>query len=309
MRKLLKEEFLVVEEAEAGIRLDRFVTQRLTDYTRSHIQKLADAGEISLQGVPCKASYKVKAGDQITLRIPELKEPDILPEEIPLSIVFEDEDMLVVNKPQGMVVHPAAGNYTGTLVHALLAHCGDSLSGINGEKRPGILHRIDKDTSGLLLVAKNDVAHQHLATQIKEHSLTRAYQALVHGRFKTEKGEINLPIGRHPQNRKKMAVTYRNSREAVTRFHVLESLGAYTLVECALKTGRTHQIRVHMSHLGHPVVGDPVYGVKKERFPTNGQLLHAYKVGFVHPRSGEYLEFESPLPEHYKKILEIIRNL
>lgn len=306
---MINEELLVVVPEDSDLRLDRFVAQRIPELTRSHAQKLAESGEILLQGAALKASYKVKTGDEILVRIPELKEPDILPEAIPLSIVYEDADMLVVDKPQGMVVHPAAGNYTGTLVNALLAYCGDSLSGINGEKRPGILHRIDKDTSGLLLVAKNDMAHRHLAEQIKEHSLTRAYQALVHGTWKTDAGEICLPIGRHPQDRKKMAVTYRNSREAITKFRVLEDLGRYSLVECVLKTGRTHQIRVHMSHLGHPVIGDPVYGVKKEHFPTNGQLLHAYKVGFIHPRSGEYLEFESPLPEHYKKILEKIRNL
>ena len=305
----MNEEHLIVSPEDSDVRLDRFVAQKLEYLTRSHVQKLAESGEILLQGTALKASYKVKAGDEIVVKIPELKEPEILPEEIPLSIVYEDEDMLVVDKPQGMVVHPATGNYTGTLVNALLAHCGDSLSGINGEKRPGILHRIDKDTSGLLLVAKNDMAHQHLALQIKEHSLTRAYQALVHGKWKTDSGEICLPIGRHPQDRKKMAVTYRNSREAITRYRVLEQLGKYSLVECVLKTGRTHQIRVHMAHLGHPVIGDTVYGVKKEHFSTNGQLLHAYKVGFIHPRSGAYMEFESPLPDYYKKILEKIRNL
>ncbi len=305
----MNEELLIVSPEDSDVRLDRFVAQKLEYLTRSHVQKLAESGEILLQGMALKASYKVKSGDEIVIKIPELKEPEILPEAIPLSIVYEDADMLVVDKPQGMVVHPATGNYTGTLVNALLAHCGDSLSGINGEKRPGILHRIDKDTSGLLLVAKNDMAHQHLALQIKEHSLTRAYQALVHGKWKTDSGEICLPIGRHPQDRKKMAVTYRNSREAITRYRVLEQLGKYSLVECVLKTGRTHQIRVHMAHLGHPVIGDPVYGVKKEHFSTNGQLLHAYKVGFIHPRSGAYMEFESPLPDYYKKILEKIRNL
>lgn len=305
----MRNEVFTVSNEESGVRLDKFVSDHLSDYTRSHIQKLTEEGRILVQGIAVKASYKVKENDAITVEIPDAAEVDILPEAIPLSIVYEDEDMLVVDKPQGMVVHPAVGNYTGTLVNALLAHCPDSLSGINGEKRPGILHRIDKDTSGLLLVAKNDMAHQHLAAQIKEHSLTRAYQALVHGRFKTPKGEINLPIGRHPVDRKKMAVTYRNSREAVTRFRVLEEIGSYSLVECMLKTGRTHQIRVHMSHLGHPVAGDPVYGVKKEPFSVSGQLLHAYKVGFIHPRTKEYMEFESPLPEYYEKILEMLRNL
>ncbi len=305
----MRKEILCVAAEESGVRIDKFVSDKLKERTRSHIRKLIEEDRILVHHAPVKASYKVKADDVVEVDIPDAADVDILPEEIPLSIVYEDDDMLVVNKPQGMVVHPAVGNYTGTLVNALLAHCPDSLSGINGEKRPGILHRIDKDTSGLLLVAKNDMAHQHLAAQIKEHSLTRAYQALVHGRFKTDKGEINLPIGRHPVDRKKMAVTYRNSREAVTRFRVLEEMNGYSLVECMLKTGRTHQIRVHMSHLGHPVVGDPVYGVKKEPFPTNGQLLHAYKVGFIHPRTGEYMEFCSPLPEFYEKVLEILRNL
>lgn len=300
---------LTVEAGEAGSRLDRFISGRLPEYTRSRIQKLTEDGFVLADGKPAKASHKVRAGETVSLTVPELREPDILPEPIPLDIVYEDVDMLVVNKPQGMVVHPAAGNYTGTLVNALLAYCGDSLSGINGERRPGILHRIDKDTSGLLLVAKNDMAHQGLAAQIKAHSLTRAYLALVHGGFRTDSGTVDLPIGRHPADRKKMAVTYRNAREAVTHYRVLERFGRYTLLECVLETGRTHQIRVHMAKLGHPIAGDPVYGVKKEPFSTNGQLLHAYKVGFIHPRTGAYLEFTSPLPDYYEKILKNLRNL
>lgn len=304
----MRNEVFAVTAEEAGVRIDKFISGHMTEYTRSHIQKLIEQESVTVGGAVIKANYKVKNGDSVTVQIPDAVPVDILPEDIPLMIAYEDDDMLVVNKPQGMVVHPAVGNESGTLVNALLAHCPNSLSGINGEKRPGILHRIDKDTSGLLLVAKNDAAHQNLAAQIKEHSLTRAYKALVHGRFKTEKGEINLPIGRHPVDRKKMAVTYRNSREAVTRFRVLEELSGYSLVECMLKTGRTHQIRVHMAHLGHPVAGDPLYGVKKEPFPTNGQLLHAYKVGFIHPKSGEYMEFQDPLPEYYEKTLEMLRN-
>ncbi len=300
---------VTVEEENAGLRIDRFLDSAFSEYTRSRIQKLIEDGCVLLDEKPVKASYKVKIGDVIVFAVPDLKEPDILPEEIPLSIIYEDDDMLVVNKPQGMVVHPAAGNYTGTLVNALLAYCGDSLSGINGERRPGILHRIDKDTSGLLMVAKNDMAHQGLAAQIKEHSLTRAYRALVHGGFSEESGTINLPIGRHPVDRKKMAVTYQNSRAAVTHYKVLERFGAYTLVECRLETGRTHQIRVHMSHQGHPIVGDPVYGVKKEVFSLKGQLLHAYQIGFIHPRTGDYLEFSSPIPEYFEKILKRLRNL
>lgn len=304
-----EKEILTVIEEETGLRLDKFVTQRYPELTRSHVQKLTEDGSILVQEKPAKVSYKVKSGDVVTVQIPAPKEIEILPEDIPLSVVYEDEDLLVVNKPQGMVVHPAPGNYSGTLVNALLGYCKDSLSGINGEKRPGILHRIDKDTSGLLLVAKNDMAHQHLAAQIKEHSLTRAYLALVHGGFKTDSGEINLPIGRHPVERKKMTVTYHNSREAFTTYYVRERFSGFTLVECVLKTGRTHQIRVHMSHTGHPIVGDPVYGARKEPFSLSGQLLHAYKIGFIHPGCGEYLEFESPIPEYYEKILEKLRNL
>ena len=300
---------LIAEREQTGVRLDLFLCKELPEYTRSRLKQLIDDGHVMVNGMTVKSSYKIRFGDKVTVDVPDLKEPDILPEEIPLEIVYEDKDMLVVNKPQGMVVHPAAGNYTGTLVNALLSYCGDSLSGINGEKRPGILHRIDKDTSGLLLVAKNDMAHQSLAAQIKAHSLTRAYKALVHCGFKNDNGTVNLPIGRHRTERKKMAVSYVNSREAVTNYHVLERFGSYTLVECVLETGRTHQIRVHMSHIGHPIAGDPVYGVKKEPFQLNGQLLHAYKVGFIHPRTEEYMEFTSPLPEYFEKILKKLRNL
>ena len=290
-------------------RIDVFLNEQIEDITRSRIKQLIEDGCVLLNGKKTKSGAKVKPGDIIEVDIPELKEPEIVPENIPLDIVYEDDDMLVVNKPQGMVVHPAAGNYTGTLVNALMYYCPDSLSGINGEKRPGILHRIDKDTSGLLLVAKNDMAHNKLAGQIKEHSLTRAYKALVHGGFNADSGRIDLPIGRHPSDRKKMAVTYNHSREAVTNYRVLERFGAYTLIECVLETGRTHQIRVHMSHMGHPIVCDRVYGLKKEQFSAGGQLLHAYKVGFIHPRSGKYMEFTSELPEYYEKILKKLRNL
>lgn len=300
---------LTVNQAQVNSRIDKAISACLEDFTRSYIQKLIEEGCVLVNDSRTKVSYKVKENDVIKINIPELKEPDILPEKIPLKIVYEDGDMLVIDKPQGMVVHPAPGNYSGTLVNALLYYCGESLSGINGEKRPGILHRIDKDTSGLLLVAKNDMAHQGLAEQIKAHSLTRAYKALVHGGFTADTGKINLPIGRHLADRKKMTVTYHNSREAVTRYKVLERLGHYTLVECVLETGRTHQIRVHLSHQGHPVVGDPLYGVKKESFSLNGQLLHAYKVGFIHPVTGKYMEFTSPLPDYYEKILKKLRNL
>lgn len=301
--KLLK-----ISEGEEG-RLDKYLSDKLEDMTRSYLKKLiSDDKAVLVNGNPAKPNYKLKPGDIIELAVPEPIELEIKAENISLDIVYEDNDMLVVNKPQGMVVHPAAGNYTGTLVNALLYHCGDSLSGINGEKRPGIVHRIDKDTSGLLLVAKNDNAHQKLSSQIKEHSLTRAYKALVHGNIKQDSGRIDAPIGRHPSDRKKMTITDKNSREAVTNFRVLERYGRYTFVECILETGRTHQIRVHMSKNGHPIVGDKTYGVKKEEFNLTGQLLHAYKVGFIHPVSGEYMEFVSELPDYYMNVLDRLRN-
>lgn len=299
---------LEVSEGEEG-RLDKYLSDKLEDMTRSYLKKLiSDDKAVLVNGGSAKPNYKLKPGDIIELAVPEPIELEIKAENIPLDIVYEDSDMLVVNKPQGMVVHPAAGNYTGTLVNALLYHCGDSLSGINGEKRPGIVHRIDKDTSGLLLVAKNDNAHQKLSSQIKEHSLTRAYKALVHGNIKQDSGRIDAPIGRHPGDRKKMTVTDKNSREAVTNFRVIERYGRYTFVECILETGRTHQIRVHMSKNGHPIVGDKTYGVKKEEFNLAGQLLHAYKVGFIHPVSGEYMEFVSELPDYYMNVLDRLRN-
>lgn len=302
------QKYVFVIEA-AGERIDKFLSDNMTDVTRSRIKKLLLDGCVSISGSPVtKANYKLKPGDEVTVIIPNVREAEIVAEDIPLEIVYEDSDMLVVNKPQGMVVHPAAGNYSHTLVNALLWHCGESLSGINGEKRPGILHRIDKDTSGLLLVAKNDKAHQALSAQIKAHSLTRAYKALVHGNIKTDKGRIDAPIGRHPSDRKKMTITYKNSRSAVTNYNVIERFGRYTYVECVLETGRTHQIRVHMSKNGHPIVGDKTYGVKKEEFKLNGQLLHAYKVGFVHPSTSEYMEFTSPVPDYYSKVLEKLRS-
>lgn len=290
-------------EDGVGVRVDKFLSDKLNDLTRSHIQKLISEESVRVNDEGVKTNYKLRMGDEICVNIPELTEPEILAEDIPLNIVYEDKDMLVVNKPQGMVVHPAVGNYSGTLVNALMYHCGDELSGINGEKRPGILHRIDKDTSGLLLVAKSDRAHIGLSEQIKEHSLTRAYKALVHGGFGVDSGVIDEPIGRHPTDRKKMAVVYKNSKDAITHYKVLERLGKYTFIECILETGRTHQIRVHMSRHGHPIVGDKTYGVKKEEFSLSGQLLHAYKVGFVHPVSGEYMEFVSELPDYFQKVL------
>ncbi len=293
---------------EMSGRLDKLASERLQGITRSYIKKLIENGGVTVNGEISKPNRKVKAGDEIKVVLPDPEELEITPEDIPLDIVYEDNSMLIVNKLRGMVVHPAPGNYSGTLVNALMFHCGDSLSGINGEKRPGILHRIDKDTTGLLMVAKNDSAHQKLSEQIKEHSLTRAYKALVHGNIKQDSGTIEAPIGRHPTDRKKMTITDRNSREAVTHYRVLERFSKYTLVECVLETGRTHQIRVHMSKNGHPIVGDKTYGVKKEEFNLSGQLLCACKLGFIHPDTGEYMEFTCDLPDDFQKVIDILRK-
>lgn len=297
-----------IENVTGGKRLDVFLAEALCDLTRSRIQKLIAEGCITVNGGVVRANYKLRDADVIDVEIPEAKETQIQAESISLDIVYEDEHMLVVNKPQGMVVHPAAGNYSGTLVNALMAHCGHNLSGINGEIRPGILHRIDKDTSGLLMVAKNDRAHLGLSEQIKEHSLTREYLALVHGRLKEDSGTIDAPIGRDEKDRKKMTITQKNSKDAVTHFFVLERFDKYTFIRCRLETGRTHQIRVHMSKKGHPIVGDPVYGNKREEFKLNGQLLHAHMIGYIHPVTGEYMEFSRPVPEYFEEVLEKLRR-
>ena len=291
-----------------GMRLDRFIADEDGSLTRSAIVKLIEEGMVTLNGKPANKKDKLKDGDVVVMEIPDPVLPEAKPEDIPLDIVYEDDDLLVVNKPRGMVVHPAAGNPDGTLVNALLHHCGDSLSGINGVLRPGIVHRIDKDTSGLLIVAKNDFAHQHLAAQIKEHSFTRKYQAVVCGNIKDDQGTINAPIGRHPTERKKMTVTLKNSREAVTHYRVLGRYRGYTHVELTLETGRTHQIRVHMAYIGHPVAGDPVYGGKKYLASLNGQCLHAYYISFVHPRSSEVLTFSAPLPDYFNDFIKRIQG-
>lgn len=292
---------------DAGARLDAFLAGKM-EKTRSSVQKLIEEENVRLNGAPAAKNARLREGDRVEATEPPPEVLDVKPQNIPLDIVYEDQDLLVVNKPKGMVVHPAAGNPDGTLVNALLFHCGDSLSGINGVIRPGIVHRIDKDTSGLLIVAKNDRAHQSLAEQIAVHSFTRIYNAVVYGIVKEEEGTVSAPIGRHPADRKRMAVLSSGGREAVTHYRVLERFPGFTLVECRLETGRTHQIRVHMAHIGHPVAGDPVYGPKKCITELQGQCLHARVIGFIHPATGEYLEFDSGLPPYFERFLEKLRR-
>lgn len=299
---------LIVGEDIAGERLDKFVSSSLSDITRSFVQKLIDKKNISVNSNYKSCNYKIRYNDIIEVNIPSPEIIKTLPENIPLNIIYEDDDLLVVNKPKGMVVHPAVGNFTGTLVNALLYHCGDTLSGINGEIRPGIVHRIDKDTSGLLIVAKNDYAHNKLALQIKEHSFNREYEAVVYGNIKNQEGIIDAPIGRNPADRKKMAVTSKASKNAITHYRVLNRYNGFTHIKLKLETGRTHQIRVHMAYIGHPVAGDILYGPKKVIKSLNGQCLHARLIGFIHPRSGKYIEFETELPDYFKNFLLEIKK-
>ncbi len=294
---------LTVSPEQEGLRVDVLVSDAVEELTRSGVQKLLSEEHVSIDGKPVGKSRKVKAGEVVEVDIPAPQAIVAEAQDIPLTIVYEDADLLVVDKPKGMVVHPAPGNPDGTLVNALLWHCGDSLSGINGELRPGIVHRIDKDTSGLLVVAKNDMAHTALQKQIQDHSFTREYRAVVHGNFREDSGTIDAPIGRNPKDRKKMAVTTQHSRNAVTHWEVLERFRDYTYIKCRLETGRTHQIRVHMAYQGHPVAGDPVYGPANTPKSLQGQCLHAGLIGFTHPRTGEYLEFSSELPESFTKFL------
>lgn len=289
-------------------RIDKFLAEQMPETSRSYIQKLIKEGLVTVNLQPMKANYKTNTDDVIHLTLPDLKEPDITAENIPLDILYEDSDILVVNKPKSMVVHPAPGHYSGTLVNAVMYHCKDHLSGINGIMRPGIVHRIDMDTTGSLLVCKNDIAHQALAEQLKEHSITRKYHAIVIGNIKEDSGTINKPIGRHPTDRKKMSVHAKNSREAITHYTVLERFRGYTYIECTLETGRTHQIRVHMASIGHPILGDTVYGPAKSAFHLQGQTLHAKVLGIMHPRTHEYMEFDAPLPEYFQKLLFHFRN-
>lgn len=298
---------LTAPAESAGARIDKYISDNIAELTRSAVQGLIAGGNVLTDGRPVSKNYKLRGGETITVELPEPQPMDAEPEDIPLDIVYEDADLLVVNKPKGMVVHPAHGNYTGTLVNALLHHCGDSLSGINGVIRPGIVHRIDKNTSGLLIVAKNDSSHLHLAEQIKVHSFTREYEAVAAGHFRETEGTIDAPIGRHKTDRKKMCVTQENSRNAVTHYTVLKQYAGYAHVRLRLETGRTHQIRVHLAYIGHPVLGDDVYG--KAYKGIEGQCLHARKIGFIHPSTGEYMEFTSELPDYFRTVLNKLERM
>ncbi len=296
--------FQITEEMEDE-RIDKCMSMLIDSLSRSYIQKLIKEEAVFVNNKPVKGSYKVKTDDEVVFCLPEAVEPDIAPENIPLAILYEDNDVIVINKPKGMVVHPAAGHYSGTLVNALMYHCGDSLSGINGCMRPGIVHRIDRDTTGSLIVCKNDKAHNCIAEQLKEHSINRRYWAICHGVLKEEDGIINKPIGRHPVDRKKMAVNEKG-KHAVTHYKVLKRFDKFTLIECVLETGRTHQIRVHMASIGHPILGDEVYCTQKSPYKLQGQTLHAKILGFKHPSTGEYVEADAPLPEYFTHLLEIL---
>ena len=295
---------LEADEAYMDERLDKFLSAVLPDQSRSYLQKIIKDGSVLVNGKAQKASYRMEDQDEVLVDLPELKEPEIEAENIPLDILYEDDDLLMVNKPKEMVVHPSAGHLTGTLVNAVMYHCKDRLSGINGVMRPGIVHRIDMDTTGVLVICKNDKAHNHVAAQLKEHSITRKYRAIVHGVIKEEEGIVDAPIGRHPVERKKMAAGVKNGKRAVTHYRVLQRFRNHTYIECQLETGRTHQIRVHMASIGHPLLGDTVYGPAKNPMHLQGQTLHAQVLGLIHPSTGEYLEVEAPLPEYFEKLLK-----
>lgn len=299
---------LTADEECADERLDKYLSRMLPDQSRSYLQKIIRDGNVSVNGSPAKVSLRLDADDEIEFELPKPQESVIEPEDIPLDILYEDESLLFVNKPKGMVVHPSAGHGSGTLVNAVLWHCRGQLSGINGVMRPGIVHRIDRDTTGVLVVCKNDFAHSHVAAQLKEHSITRRYRAVVHGVIREDEGTVDAPIGRHPSDRKKMAAGVKNGKRAVTHYRVLERFEDHTYIECELETGRTHQIRVHMASIHHPLLGDTVYGPQKNPYHLQGQTLHAQILGLVHPASGEYLEAEAPLPGYFQELLKKLRG-
>lgn len=288
-------------------RIDKCICLYMDSLSRSYIQKIIKDGSVTVNGSVVKSNYRVKVEDMVHFIIPPQTEPDIPPQDIPLDILYEDDDILIINKPKDMVVHPAPGHYEGTVVNAVMFHCKDSLSGINGVMRPGIVHRIDKDTTGSLIICKNDEAHNDIARQLKEHSITRKYRAIVHGRIAQDEGTVNAPIGRHPTDRKKMAVNERTGKHAVTHYKVLERFDKFTYIECQLETGRTHQIRVHMASIGHPLLGDTVYSNVKTPFKLSGQTLHAMTIGFVHPKTHKYMEFDAPLPQYFEELLNKLR--
>ncbi|MEG0687482.1 MAG: RluA family pseudouridine synthase [Hungatella sp.] len=298
----MKQQFTVLPEQQ-GIRIDRYLTDACETLSRSYLQKLLKTEAVQVNGEPVKPNYKVANQDQIELDVPEAVEAEIKAESMNLDVLYEDSDIILINKPKGMVVHPAAGHDSGTLVNGLMEHCKDNLSGINGVMRPGIVHRIDMDTTGVLIVCKNDMAHASIAQQLKEHSITRIYRAIVHGVIKEDEGTVDAPIGRHPVDRKKMSINHRQGRAAITHYRVLKRFHQYTYIECRLETGRTHQIRVHMASIGHPLLGDRVYGPSKCPFALQGQTLHAGILGIIHPRTETYMEFEAPLPEYFTELL------
>ena len=304
----MEEKVFIIDESCEDMRIDKYLSLLMDGFSRSYIQKIITSKAVTVDSRPVKASYRVSDGEEVKIAIPEPITLDIEPENIPLEIVHEDKDLLIVNKPQGMVVHPAPGHYSGTLVNALLYHCKDSLSDINGVMRPGIVHRIDRDTSGLLVICKNNRAHHALAEQFAVHSITRTYRAIVYNNIKNDEGTVDAPLARMKNDRKKIGIDPAG-RRAVTHYRVLERFGKYTYIECRLETGRTHQIRVHMSSIGHPLIGDPVYGPSKDHFHLNGQMLHAMTLGFIHPGSQEYVSYEAALPAYFERFLVNLRNM